>query len=187
MSLEAPSWDSIWMTNCYLMAMRSKDLSTHAGCVLVTQDNVLISMGYNWLPRGIEVDPEKKRLSRENGEKYFWTEHAERNAIYNAGRIGRPLIDCKLYVNWIPCMDCARAIVSCGVSEVIIHKEGQQKYEETNPNNNWEESHKRTRAIFGEAPHLKWYLRSIPIVENIHAFFSGNVIPAKDLNGIHYG
>ena len=54
--------------------------------------------------------------------KYKWTEHAERNAIYYAARIGTPLLGCRMYLPWFPCMDCARAIAQAGIVELICLK-----------------------------------------------------------------
>ncbi len=145
-----PDWDQLYITMCYLVGMRSRDSHTHVGSVIVDSDNVLVSTGYNSLPRGIEIDNEEKRLSRENGEKYYWLEHAERNAIYNAARRGTVLKGCKLYVPWTPCADCARGIIQCGISEVIIHKNGQDFYDE-HTNGKWVAQHDRTNEMFSEA------------------------------------
>ncbi|MBR3091024.1 MAG: CMP deaminase [Bacteroidetes bacterium] len=148
--MRRPDWDELYITMCYLVGMRSKDPHTHVGSVIVDSDNVLVSTGYNSLPRGIDVDAEACRLSRENGEKYFWIEHAERNAIYNAARRGTSLKDCKLYVPWMPCTDCARGIIQTGISEVIIHKNGQDFYDKYT-NGKWFESYKKTETMFNEA------------------------------------
>lgn len=148
--MKRPDWDELYITMCYLVGMRSKDTHTHVGSVIVDSDNVLVSTGYNSLPRGIEIDESASRLSRENGEKYFWIEHAERNAIYNAARRGTTLKNCKIYVPWIPCTDCARGIVQTGISEVIIHQNGQDFYDK-NTNGKWLESYKKTTDMFNEA------------------------------------
>ncbi len=148
--MKRPDWDQLYMTMCYLVAMRSLDEHTHVGCVITDSDNVLVSTGYNSLPRSIEADIEGKRLSRDNGEKYFWLEHAERNAIYNAARRGTVLKGCKLYVPWMPCSDCCRAIIQTGIKEVIIHRNGQDFYDK-HTNGKWDESYKRTLAMFAEA------------------------------------
>lgn len=148
--MKRPDWDQLYLTLCYLVGMRSRDPQTHVGCVIADSDNVLVSTGYNSLPREIEPDDEEKRLSRDGGEKYFWMEHAERNAIYNAARRGTMLKGCKLYVPWTPCCDCARAIIQCGISEVIIHKNGQDFYDE-HTNGKWVEQHQRTYQMFYEA------------------------------------
>ena len=62
-----------------LIAARSKDPNTKVGAIVVGPDGAIRTTGYNGLVRGIDDDvPE--RWSRENGEKYYWCEHAERNA-----------------------------------------------------------------------------------------------------------
>ncbi len=145
-----PNWDQLYITMCYLVGMRSKDPHTHVGSVIVDADNVLVATGYNSLPRSIEIDKDAVRLSREDGEKYFWVEHAERNAIYNAARRGTVLKGCKLYVPWRPCTDCARGIIQTGISEVIIHQNGQDFYDK-HTDGKWIASYKRVTDMFLEA------------------------------------
>ncbi|MDR0927703.1 MAG: CMP deaminase [Ignavibacteria bacterium] len=148
--MERPDWDKLYITMCYLVGMRSLDKHTHVGSVVTDADNVLVSTGYNSLPRGIEVDADGKRISRENGEKYFWIEHAERNAIYNAARRGTILKGCKLYVPWNPCTDCARAIIQTGISEVIIHQNGQDFYDK-HTDGKWLQSYQIMHDMFDES------------------------------------
>ena len=105
------------MNIVYLIAMKSKDENTHVGAVVVNPNNEIITMGYNGLVRGINDDvPERQ----EKPEKYFWFEHAERNAIYNAARIGALLVGCKMYTNGITCVYCARGVIQSGIMEVIV-------------------------------------------------------------------
>ncbi len=148
--MKRPNWDELYITMCYLVGMRSKDEHTHVGSVIVDSDNILVSTGYNSLPRGVEPDPNRTRLSRDGGEKYFWVEHAERNAIYNAARRGINLKGCKLYVPWTPCNDCARGIIQSGISEVVIHQNGQDFYDELT-NSKWTDAYERTYAMFRES------------------------------------
>ena len=134
------NWDDYFMTMVYLAAMRSKDSSTHIGAVVVDEFNVVKSMGYNSFVRGINDDvPERQ----ERPEKYFWFEHAERNAIYNAGR---DLRGCKMYTNGVPCMDCARGVVQAGIKEVIVDKAWDDENKDI-----WIENAKRSTAMFKEA------------------------------------
>ncbi|MCC7496850.1 MAG: CMP deaminase, partial [Bryobacterales bacterium] len=60
--------------------------------------------------------------------KYLWMEHAERNAICNAARAGTATEGCTIYVEIMPCMDCARAIVQAGISAVVVSRERMQQY-----------------------------------------------------------
>lgn len=165
--MKRPDWDQLYITMCYLVAMRSKDSHTHMGSVIVDKDNILVSTGYNSLPRGIEIDYEGKRLSREGGEKYFWMEHAERNAIYNAARRGIKLKDCRLYVPWAPCTDCARGIIQAGISKVVIHKNGQEFYDK-HTNGKWIEPTKRTISMFEEAGVELVYFETDIVVPEIY-------------------
>lgn len=110
------SWDNYFMGLAGYVATRSKDRSTKVGCVIVGPDNEIRSTGFNGFPRGVD-DACEARHARP--AKYLWTEHAERNAIYNAARMGTALKGCRIYLPWFPCMDCARAIVQSGIGELI--------------------------------------------------------------------
>ena len=170
-----PGWDQLYMTMCYLIAMRSRDPSTHVGSVIVDSDNVLVATGYNSLPRGIDPDMYNKRLSREDGEKYYWMEHAERNAIYNAARRGTVLKGCKLYVPWAPCTDCARAIIQSGINEVIVHKNGQDFYD-LNTNGKWKKSEQRVQDMFIESGVLLQYIEMNIVIPEM--FMNGEYLNA---------
>lgn len=93
----------------------SRDKSTKTGCVLVSEDGEMLVSGFNSFPMG--ALPLEERFERP--EKYFWTEHAERNAIYAAAENGIALFGSTAYVNWFPCIDCARALVQVGVKAVV--------------------------------------------------------------------
>lgn len=136
------NWDDYFMNMAYLVAMKSKDESTHIGAVVVGPDNEVRSVGYNSFPRNVD-DNLKER--QERPEKYFWFEHAERNAIYNATLLGTSLKGCKLYTNGIPCMDCARGVVQSGIKEVIV-----DRYWDDNNNDIWIENANKTKVLFSE-------------------------------------
>jgi dCMP deaminase len=110
-------WDSYFMEIAEKTAVLSKDESTKLGCVIVGPDREIRSTGFNSFPRGIN-DNMKERQVRPIKYKFF--EHAERNAIYNAARVGVPLKGCTLYCRWPPCSDCARAIIQTGIVEVVV-------------------------------------------------------------------
>lgn len=94
----------------------SKDRSRQVGCIVVAPDNSIRSIGFNGFPRGLNDDHDARH---ERPNKYLWTEHAERNAIYAAARNGIPLAGCRMYLPWFPCVDCARAVVQAGIAELI--------------------------------------------------------------------
>lgn len=113
------TFDELFILQAVLVAQKSKDPSTKVGCVIVSQDNVVLSMGYNGFPRGVRESELTGRWDRP--EKYFWVEHAERNAIFNAARNGIRLMGAKAYLNFEPkpCADCSRALIQAGITEII--------------------------------------------------------------------
>jgi len=113
-------WDEYYMAMAYMTAMRSKDNSTWIGAVIVGPDGEIRSTGYNGFPRGVKYTEE--RLQRP--VKYDFTEHGERNAIYNAARAGVSTNGCTLYTHGLPCFDCARAVIQSGIKQVVGTKHG---------------------------------------------------------------
>jgi dCMP deaminase len=75
-------------------------------------------MGYNGFPRGVD-DNVKQR--NERPAKYAYTEHGERNAIYNAARHGTATLGSTMYTQGVPCADCSRAVIQAGVSRVVAY------------------------------------------------------------------
>src|SRR5947207_3440310 len=126
----------------------SKDRSRRVGAVVVGPANEVRALGYNGFPRGIDDDSPGRH---ERPEKYLWVEHAERNAIYNAARIGVSLSGCKMYLPWFPCMDCARAIVQSGISALIA-------IEPDLSDPKWGEDFRRAIMLFEEAGvAVRWF------------------------------
>jgi dCMP deaminase len=90
-------------------AQQSPDPSRKTGVAINTTDGLLIT-AYNDFPFLVKKQP--KRLERP--DKYLFMEHAERNAIYKAARMGLKLVGCQIWLPWFPCVECARAIVQIG-------------------------------------------------------------------------
>ena len=120
------SWDEYFMAVAMLAGMRSKDPNTQVGCCIVSQENKILSMGYNGFPIGCSDD--EFPWEREGGPldtKYFYTAHSELNAILN---YTGSLAGAKLYVSLFPCNECAKAIIQSGIKEVIYDSD---KYADT--------------------------------------------------------
>jgi len=110
------SWDEYFMGVAMLAAHRSKDPSTQVGACIVSPDNIIISTGYNGMPKGCSDD--EFPWDREGEEtKYPFVVHAELNAILNAN--GRDLRGSRIYVALFPCNECAKAIIQSGIREVV--------------------------------------------------------------------
>ena len=110
------SWDEYFMGVAKLAARRSKDPSTQVGACIVSPDNIIISTGYNGMPKGCSDDEFPwDRVGEQT--KYPYVVHAELNAILNAN--GRDLRGSRVYVALFPCNECAKAIIQSGVREVV--------------------------------------------------------------------
>ena len=121
------SWDEYFMGVAYLSALRSKDPNTQVGACIVSDDNKILSMGYNGFPRGCSDDEFPWGKEHEQDDpyqaKYFYATHSELNAILNYR--GGSLEGSKLYVTLFPCNECAKAIIQCGIRTLIY---GEDKY-----------------------------------------------------------
>jgi dCMP deaminase len=137
------NWTEYFLNIAEQVKLKSKDQSTQIGAVIVGIDNEVLSTGYNSFPRGLDDSlPERQ----ERPEKYFWFEHAERNAIYNAARVGIPLKGSSIYLtSGLPCMDCARGIVNSGIK--IVHC---KEICTTKNKDKWDESQRKSLELLRE-------------------------------------
>lgn len=136
------SWESYFRLLANTIKLKSKDKNTQIGVVIVGEDNEIISTGYNSFPRGIDDTLDYRQ---ERPEKYYWFEHAERNAIFNAARIGVSTKGATMYLSCgIPCSDCARAIINSGITEIVCEKNDVTK------SSHWLEHQKRSLIMFNE-------------------------------------
>ena len=139
------SWNQYFLSLAEVVKTKSKDESTQIGAVIVGEDHEIVSTGYNSFPRGIHDDILERQ---QRPEKYYWFEHAERNAIYNAARVGAKLKGCVMYLSCgMPCTDCTRAIINSGIKEVWCKN---QKSSKTNPEL-WDAHAERSVEMFKEA------------------------------------
>lgn len=177
------SWDKYFIDMAAFVAQKSKDRSRKVGAVIVGPDNEVRSTGFNGFPRAVYenfTDDESKffgvnyisergpeyhsreeqinqnaniKSRHERPAKYKWTEHAERNAIYNAARIGISLNGCRLYLNFepIPCSDCARGIIQSGIVSVIGPNISFTSKTLEQNQMNWDDDFKVTKQMFSEA------------------------------------
>ena len=108
------SWDEYFMGVAMLTGMRSKDPNTQVGACIVSADHKI----YNGLPTGCSDDEfpwGREGAPLEN--KYLFTTHSELNAILNYR--GGSLEGSTIYVSLFPCNECAKAIIQCGIREVV--------------------------------------------------------------------
>ena len=136
------NWHEYFLGMAEYVSTKSKD-TTKMGCVIVGPNHEIRTTGYNGFCRGIDDSVESRH---DRPEKYYWAEHAERNAIYNAARNGIPLEGTTAYIssNVPPCADCTRALIQSGIVQIITRPM-------TNDNPKWRESFERSLEMMAEA------------------------------------
>ncbi len=111
-------WDEYFMGVAMLSAMRSKDPNTQVGACIVSNENKILSMGYNGFPLGCSDDEFPwEREGEPLDNKYFYSTHGELNAILNYR--GGSLEGAKIYVTLFPCNECAKAIIQAGIKTLV--------------------------------------------------------------------
>lgn len=138
------NWTHYFVNIAEVVKLKSKDINTQIGAVIVGRDHEIVSTGYNSFPRGIkDLEPERQ----ERPEKYYWFSHAEINAITNAARIGVSTNNCTMYLTCgMPCADCAKAIINAGIRTVYC-----KSTETSAKDERWVEHAKRSEIMFKEA------------------------------------
>ena len=115
------SWDEFFIGVAKLAAGRSKDPSTQVGACIVSEENRILSIGYNGTPNNFDDDkfPWNREGKCQNDTKYPYVCHAELNAILNYRGSKKDLESAKIYVDLFPCNECSKAIIQAGISEVV--------------------------------------------------------------------
>jgi dCMP deaminase len=138
-------WDKRFMSLARDIATWSKDRSTKIGAVLVGPNREIRTTGFNGFPRGVNDDVESRH---QRPDKYFFTEHSERNIVYHAARNGISTEGCTIYVcGRPPCADCARAIIQSGIKEVVL----ETLEHKSRPEIDWERNTKAAMEMLNEA------------------------------------
>mgnify|MGYP000956172998 FL=1 len=120
-------WDEYFMGIALLSTERSKDPSTSVGACIVSEDNKILSVGYNGMPNGCSDDEYPWEREGSNLDtKYFFVCHAELNAILNY--TGSQMKGARIYTTLFPCNECTKAIIQKGIREIIYMSD---KYADT--------------------------------------------------------
>ena len=114
------SWDTYFMSITKLSAMRSKDPKTQVGACIVSNDNRILSIGYNGAPNGFcdDIFP-WDREGKPQDTKYLFVCHAELNAILN---FRGSKIDNK-YKDTDSCIASRHLFDTCGVTYREFNKD----------------------------------------------------------------
>lgn len=110
--------------------------NSRVGCLIV-KGSKTISKSANVLPKGVKaLDFD---LTAESENRYLVIEHAERAAIYKAANKRKRIKGATMYCTRFPCSDCARAIISTGITRLVV-KSGIETNLITSSQFGWEDS-----------------------------------------------
>ena len=136
--MKLTNWDKRFLELAKLASSWSKDPSTKVGAVIVDDQNIIVSVGFNGFPKGIQDDD---RLNHRDS-KYQIIVHAENNALMFAKR---PLDGCTIYTYpFMPCPRCAGMIIQSGIKRIVT-------YENTISRHRWDIDFVISRELFHEA------------------------------------
>jgi dCMP deaminase len=111
-----PPWEQYFMGIAHYVSIRSHDEQTKVGCVIVNEDNHVLSMGYNGFPKGVKDDS----LPTKRPDKYPFMVHAEENAVSNLVAISSN--ELKIYLTHFPCCRCAKLLWQNNIKKWFIEK-----------------------------------------------------------------
>jgi len=132
-------WIDRFMDLSKLVSSWSKDPSTQCG-VVITRGKFIVSVGFNGFPVGCD---DSKIIYENRKRKYARVIHAEKNAILSAKQ---DLEGCIIYVYpFLPCSQCAAAIIQTGIKNVVTKKATQSLIER------WGDSIQESLSMFDEA------------------------------------
>ena len=108
---ERLNWHEYFMSTAVLASCRSPCKRLQVGSVIV-KENRVVSMGYNGYISGA---PHISRIEDGHEQSII---HSEINAITDCAKRGVSLDKSIIYITHYPCINCFRAIASCGIKEV---------------------------------------------------------------------
>lgn len=120
------NWDEYFLGIAEAVSRKSHCLSHQFGGIAV-RDKFILATGYNGPPTGYPhcegSECPRRKLGYKSGQglEICPAAHAELNVLIEAARLGIKLEGASLYLtSYMPCRECAKAIVNAGIREVVI-------------------------------------------------------------------
>ena len=103
------TWDEYFIGLAEFISIRSHDLETQVGCVIVDDNNHVIGLGYNGFCSGVD----DSELPKTRPDKYPFIVHAEQNALANMSL--KSSAKKRAYITAHPCSICAKLLWQNGI------------------------------------------------------------------------
>lgn len=138
-----PSWDSIFMHFCEILAKESTCARIQTAAIIVKEKNNIVSMGYNGScegkPHCIDLWWQDFQQTQQTYPNVTWDQylssnyfiekhgefsirnemHGELNAIINLASNDSSCKGARMYTLYSPCINCAKLIVKSKIKEVV--------------------------------------------------------------------
>lgn len=122
--MSRPNFEVYALMQACLISTRSPDPRTKVGAVCLSEDNRILSTGYNGTKPGM-LDIIEDGIFNRKGNGPTGTIHAETNALSYVTRGSVHTIA----VTHSPCAGCSRNIIAHGIKRVIFIKEYEREQE----------------------------------------------------------
>ena len=113
------TWDEYFIGLAEFISIRSHDLETQVGCVIVDDNNHVIGLGYNGFCSGVD----DSELPKTRPDKYPFIVHAEQNALANMSL--KSSAKKRAYITAHPCSICAKLLWQNGIKNWYVSKGGK--------------------------------------------------------------
>ncbi|HHV38324.1 MAG TPA: CMP deaminase [Tepidimicrobium sp.] len=114
------SWNEYFMKITKMVAARSTCDRAEVGCLIVNDDNRIVSSGYNGSISGNPHCDDVGHTMRDG--HCIATIHAEMNALLYCAKEGISVKNCVAYVTHFPCLNCTKALIQAGIKKIyFIH------------------------------------------------------------------
>lgn len=120
MAKDRLTWDEYFMNLAITVSERGTCDRAYVGCVIVNEDNRIVTTGYNGSIKGNPHCDDIGHTMRDG--HCIATIHAEMNALLYCAKEGISVNGCKAYVTHFPCLNCTKSLIQAGIKE-IYYKE----------------------------------------------------------------
>ncbi len=117
-----PTWAATFLEVARIFSLRGTCPRRQVGCVITSADNHVLATGYNGAPTGLPHCSEAGCTLDGDG-RCIRAVHAEMNAILQAAYLGISIKGGKVFCTDRPCVNCAKAIIQVGLTQVIFARD----------------------------------------------------------------
>jgi len=120
MAKDRLTWDEYFMNLAITVSERGTCDRAYVGCVIVNEDNRIVTTGYNGSIKGNPHCDDIGHTMRDG--HCIATIHAEMNALLYCAKEGISVNGCKAYVTHFPCLNCTKSLIQAGIKKIYYRE-----------------------------------------------------------------